>query len=95
MRFTWDEMKNKINIKDHGISFETAREVFLDPLHLSILDERFDFFEERWITVGTAQNRAVVVVAHLYFTDDAEEVIRIISAREATSKERKQYETYG
>ena len=95
MRFTWDETKNKRNIKDHGISFETAREVFSDPLHLSILDERFNYFEERWITVGTTQNRAVVVVAHLYFTDEAEEVIRIISAREATSKEQRQYETYG
>lgn len=95
MRFTWDEAKNKRNIKDHDISFETAREVFSDLLHLSILDERFDYFEERWITVGITQNRAVVVVAHLYFTDEAEEIIRIISAREATSKERRQYETYG
>ena len=95
MRFEWDETKNKKNIKDHGISFETAREVFADPLHLSILDERFDYFEERWITVGTTQNSAVVVVAHLSFTDEAEEVVRIISAREATSKERRQYETFG
>ena len=95
MRFTWDETKNKRNIKAHGISFETAREVFYDPLHLSILDERFDYFDERWITVGTTQKSAVVVVAHLDFTDEAEEVIRIISAREATSKEHKQYETYG
>ena len=95
MRFAWDDAKNKRNIKAHGISFETAREVFSDPLHLSILDERFDHFEERWITVGATRDKAVVVVAHLYFTEDAEEIIRIISARMATSKERKQYETYG
>ena len=95
MRFEWDEAKNTRNIRDHGISFETAREIFADPLHLSILDERFDYFEERWITVGATRKQTVVVVAHLYFTDEAEEIIRIISAREATSKERKQYETYG
>jgi uncharacterized protein len=95
MRFEWDEAKNKSNINDHGISFEAAREVFADPLHLSIIDERFDYFEERWITVGTTKEKTIVVVAHLYFTDEAEEIIRIISAREATSKERKQYETYG
>ena len=95
MRFTWDDAKNKRNIKDYGISFETAREVFSDPLHLSILDERFDCFEERWITVRNTQGSSVVVVAHLYFTDEAEEIIRIISAREATSMERRQYETYG
>jgi uncharacterized protein len=95
MRFAWDEAKNKRNIKVHGISFETAREVFSDPLHLSVLDERFDYFEERWITVGAIRDKAMVVVAHLYFTEEAEELIRIISSREATSKERKQYETYG
>ena len=95
MRFEWDEAKNKRNLKDHGISFETASEVFADPLHLSLLDERFDYFEERWITVGTTQKGAIVVVAHLYFSDEAEEILRIISAREAISKERKQYETYG
>ena len=95
MRFAWDDAKNKRNIKVHGISFETAKEVFSDPLHLSILDERFSYFEERWITVGTTRDKAVVVVAHLYFTEEAEELIRIISAREATSQERKRYETYG
>ena len=95
MVFAWDEAKNKSNIENHGISFKSVCEVFSDPLHLSILDERFDYFEERWITIGNTENRLVVVVAHLYFSDEAEEVIRIISARKATSKERKQYETYG
>lgn len=95
MRFVWNEAKNKTNIRKHGITFETAREVFDDPLHLSLLDEKLGYFEERWITVGAIRNRAIVVVAHLSFTVEAEEVIRIISAREATARERKQYETYG
>ena len=95
MRFEWDEEKNKANIEDHRISFEEAREVFFDPLHLSILDERFDYFEERWITVGSLQVGTVVVVADLYFTNEAEEIMRILSARKATRKECMQYETYG
>lgn len=94
MRFEWDDQKNKENIKRHGIPFEEAQEVFFDPLHLSKLDKRFSYFEERWITVGSTSQERIVVVANLFFIDEGEEVIRIISARRATPKERKQYETY-
>jgi hypothetical protein len=55
-------------------------------LHLSLLDEKFGYFEERWITVGAIQSKTIVVVAHLYFTVEAEEVICVVSAREATGK---------
>ena len=92
MRFEWDRRKSESNQKKHGVSFEEAREVFDDPLHLSILDHRFSYFEERWITVGQTVQRRVVVVANLYFDDNGEEVVRIISAREATANERRQYE---
>lgn len=92
MRFEWDHSKNNSNRCKHGVSFEEAREVFDDPLHLSVLDFRFNYFEERWITIGETKNRRLLVVANLYFDDQGEEVIRIISAREATSNERKQYE---
>ena len=95
MIFDWDSKKNAQNAKKHGISFEQAREVFLDPLHLSILDERFNYFEERWITLGATQAGEIIVVVHLYFVEEPEERIRIISARHATSRERKQYETLG
>ena len=94
MRFEWDNRKNDANFKKHGVSFEEAREVFDDPLHLAVMDHRFSYFEERWITVGETKRRRVVVVANLYFDDDDEEVIRIISAREATSNERRQYEDH-
>ena len=93
MRFEWDEKKNKINIGKHNVSFEDAREIFDDPLHLSYLDERFSYFEERWITIGQTLSRKLVVAANLFFDKDGDEVIRIISAREATIHERKQYET--
>ena len=92
MRLEWDSRKNELNRKKHGISFEAAVEVFQDPLHISILDARFNYFEERWITLGASKDLLLLVVAHLYFTYQGAEVIRIISAREATVNERRQYE---
>ena len=94
MIFTWDDKKNEENVQKHGVSFEQAQEVFYDPLHLSKLDKRFSYFEERWITIGSTSQSEIVVAANLFFASDGEEVIRIISARIATSRERKQYETY-
>lgn len=92
MRFEWDSKKNEINKKKYGISFEEAKQIFNDPLHIAILDKRFNYFEERWITIGRTLKNRLVVAANLYFDDDGEEVIRIISARPATSHERRQYE---
>ena len=92
MRFEWDPQKNELNKRKHGISFEEACEVFDDPLHIALLDERFSYFEERWITIGRTSLARLVVAAHLYFDSEGEETIRIISAREATSNERKQHE---
>jgi uncharacterized DUF497 family protein len=90
--FGWDSNKNSENIEKHGISFENAQEIFLDPLHVSILDKRFSYFEERWITMGATENGEVIIVAHQYFVEEPEERIRIISARRATPRERRQYE---
>jgi len=92
MRFEWDANKNFTNLKKHGIGFDEAIEIFDDPLHVSILDEKYSYFEERWITVGTTKNISIVVVVNLFFSDEGEEVIRVISAREATNNERKKYE---
>ena len=92
MKYEWDENKNKLNQQKHGISFEEAKEVFDDPLQISRLDKRFSYFEERWITVGSTSQHKVLVVANLFFTDDGEEIIRIISARKANKQERKIYE---
>ena len=92
MRIEWDHAKSESNMNKHGVSFGEAREVFNDPLHLSIRYERFTYFEERWITVGQAGDRQILVVVNLFFDDDGEEVIRIISARDATKNERRQNE---
>lgn len=95
MHFEWNDKKNRSNIKKHHVSFEEAREVFDDSLHLAILDKRFGYFEERWITVGQTKQRRLLVVANLFFDSSGEEIIRIISAREATKNEQRQYEKMG
>ncbi len=92
MKYEWDENKNILNQQKHGVSFEEAKEVFDDPLHISKLDHRFSYFEERWITVGATKKEKILVVANLFFTDEGEEIIRIISARKANSNERRVYE---
>jgi uncharacterized DUF497 family protein len=92
MKFEWNEEKNKLNQDKHGISFEEAKEIFEDPFQISKLDYRFSYFEERWITIGSTSKHKVLVVANLFFTDDGEEIIRIISARKANKKERDYYE---
>jgi len=94
MQFEWSDEKNKLNIKKHHISFEEAKEVFLDPLHISKLDHRFDYFEERWITLGTTTEDKILVVANMFFNDEGKEIIRIISARKANQKERIFYEQH-
>ncbi len=91
MRFTWDEDKNRRNLAKHKISFETARLVFEDPFHVSRL-ERVVEGEERWQTMGLSGSVVVVLVAHTYREGQDEAVIRIISARKATSHERRYYE---
>jgi len=92
MRFEWDPQKELANQSKHGVSFKEASEVFEDPLHLSKIDHRFSYFEERWISVGRTRSRRLLVVANLFFDSEGNEIVRIISAREASSNERKQYE---
>ena len=94
MHFEWDESKNSTNKAKHGVSFEEAKEVFDDPLHISKLDHRFSYFEERWITIGSTHESKILVVANMFFDDNGEEIIRIISARRANAKERSFYEQH-
>jgi len=91
LKFEWSEDKNRLNIQNHQLDFEEAKEVFDDPLHISRLDFRFDYFEERWITLGLTNKQKILVVANLFFDENGEEIIRIISARKANPKERKFY----
>jgi len=92
MKYEWNEEKDRLNQNKHGISFEEAKEVFDDALQISKLDHRFSYFEERWITIGSTSKHKILVVANLFFTDEGEEIIRIISARKANKQERITYE---
>lgn len=91
MRFEWDLRKDAANRVKHGVSFELARRVFDDPNHLSIQD-RHERGEERWRTLGFVGPHAILLVAHTYEDKHGEEIIRIISARKATKRERQIYD---
>lgn len=71
-----------------------AKEIFDDALHIARLNHRFSYFEERWITISSTQKGLILAVANLFFSDEGEEIIRIISARPANVKEKKYYENH-
>ena len=91
MEFEWDAEKARSNLAKHGIAFEDAAFVWLDPfLHLE-LDRVIDG-EQRWWAVGMPPAGGVLVVVHLYPDPDDEGLVRIISARRATRHEQRHYE---
>lgn len=95
MRYTfeWDPVKAKENLRKHGISFESAADLFLDPVAVSVFDQQHSEAEERWVTIGRDSHGRVLVAAHTFSEASAEEwKIRIISARKATNREAGQYE---
>jgi uncharacterized DUF497 family protein len=91
MRFEWNEEKNRRNCAKHKLSFEAAQFVFDDPSALSTRDRVVDG-EERWQTIGRAAGISVLLVVHANREEQGEDVIRIITARKATPRERKPYE---
>jgi uncharacterized DUF497 family protein len=95
IRFEWDEAKNLSNRRKHGVTFEEASLVFLDPLSVSVQD-RVVSGELRWQTLGLVEGWLLLTVAHTVREEqengDWVDVIRIVSARHATRKERRRYE---
>lgn len=90
--FSWDDAKDRSNQRKHGVSFELAKFVFDDPLHITRQD-RIEKGEQRWQTLGMACGVVLLLVAHTWReTASGAERIRIISARRATKLERKIYE---
>jgi uncharacterized DUF497 family protein len=87
--FIWDEYKDKKNIVSHHVSFEEAKTVFFDPNAKVIFDPDHSEDENRFVILGLSKLLNILVVSHCYREND--EIIRIISARKATTKERKQY----
>jgi len=89
IEFTWDEQKNRVNVRKHKVSFEEARSVFLDENALRFFDPDHSSEEERFIMLGMSFSLRVLVVCHCYREDDA--VIRMISARKANKREQLNY----
>lgn len=88
MLFEWDEHKEQINIKKHGLDFSTAALVFHDLNRLEWFDEDHSTEEDRYITIGEIGSVAVVLMVVYAERGDA---IRLISARKATKQERRMY----
>lgn len=86
--FEWDKEKAAVNLEKHGISFEEASTVFADSLSLTINDPLHSWEEQRFVTIGESVEEEILVV--VYTQRDTK--IRIISAREATRRERRDYE---
>ncbi len=88
LRFDWDDHKARLNLRNHGIGFDEAATVFVDPLARIFDDEAHSVEESREIIIGHSSEDRLLLVC---FTERAD-VIRIISARKATRKERSDYE---
>ena len=88
MRFEWDRAKAEANRRKHRLSFDEAVSVFYDPLSATFPDPEA-ISEERFVTIGRSSRGRLLVVAHT----EQDETIRIISARQATSHERKRHES--
>jgi uncharacterized DUF497 family protein len=88
-QFEWDESKNKLNLKNHGIDFNDAQTVFFDSEALLIDDPDHSEQEDRFLMLGISSSLRLMVVCHCY--READGVIRIISARKAIKRERNQY----
>lgn len=92
LEVTWDVAKAQSNLVKHGVTFTQAATVLLDPLAVTIFDAAHSQTEERWFTLGLSSEGKLLAVAHTYLHMQAAAQVRIISAREATRRERVQYE---
>lgn len=88
LKFEWNPKKAKKNIEKHGVSFDEAATVFSDPLSMTYDDPDHSYGENRYIIIGLSAQGESLFVSHT----ETEDIIRIISARRLTRKERKQYE---
>jgi len=88
LSFEWDPAKARENVRKHGVSFEEARTVFSDDQAILLHDPDHSADEDRFVLLGLSAQLRVLVVVHAYRQD---EVVRLISARKATSTERAQY----
>ncbi len=88
MQFEWDITKAERNLAKHNVRFEEAVTVFGDPLSVTFDDPEHSQDEDRYVIIGLSKASRLLVIAHI----ERGEMIRLISAREATRDERKAYE---
>lgn len=86
MRFAWDDSKAQANVRKHGVSFEQARVAFRDPFGVEVVDDRFDYGEDRFVLIAMAGGRLLTVVYA-----EAHDVHRLIAAWPSTKAERDAY----
>jgi uncharacterized DUF497 family protein len=88
MEFEWDKNKAAANLSKHEVSFDEAKTVFSDPIYVDFYDIDHSDDEHRYIIVGQSQQGRILIVSYT----EREYAIRLISAREATKRERDTYE---
>jgi uncharacterized protein len=88
MEFEWDSAKAAANLSKHGVSFEEAKTVFDDPLYVDFYDPDHSDEEHRYIIVGQSQQGRLLMVSYT----ERDDTIRVISSKEVTPAERKDYE---
>ncbi len=88
LTFEWDEKKADDNLRKHGVSFDEAKTAFNDPFSVTIYDPDHSSDEQRYIDIGLSSKGRLIVVSY----SERGERIRIISSREATKKEQREYE---
>jgi hypothetical protein len=93
LRFEWDDGKSISNKRKHGVSFEEAQTIFFDDSAIEYADPAHSNAEDRFLMLGRSYQLRVLVVCHCL--RESETVIRIISARKATPKERRVYARRG
>lgn len=91
MKFEWDITKDEQNKQKHKVSFSEACLVFADSYSLNLFDNAHSIEEPRWITMGRIPEGEILVVVHTFREISGKEVVRIISARKASKKEKRQY----
>lgn len=90
MEFEWNETKHRENFQKHGVGFSEASTVFGDPLEVTISDLDHSVEEQRFLSMGLSATGRLLVVSYVERAGDR---IRIISAREASYRERRDYES--
>ena len=88
MNFEWNESKAQANLAKHGVSFDEAKTVFTDPFYIDFYAPDHSDDEERYVIIGQSQQHRLLVVSYT----ERKQRMRLISAREATRREKEAYE---